>query len=75
MNRFTKEIRKRGIRIESDYDHMPHYIRGHFLSPGYIVLEAVEVLPEQACVVRVYNTIVEIIDLQRNGLLQFRYTD
>ncbi len=55
MNRFKKEIRKRGYKLESDYPWMPYEIEGSF----YLVLEAVTVDSENAIVYRHYNVISE----------------
>lgn len=59
MNRFKKEIRKRGFKLESDYLYMPYDIKGRFMGPGYICLDAVIVDSENAIVYRHYNVISE----------------
>ena len=55
MNRFKKEIRKRGFKLTSDYEYMPYEIKGGF----YLVLEAVIVDSENAIVYRHYNVLSE----------------
>ena len=59
MNRFKKEIRKRGFKLESDYPWMPYDIKGSFMKPGYICLESVTVDSENAIVYRRYNVLSE----------------
>lgn len=76
MNRFKKEIRKKGIRLESDYPWMPYYIKGN--SPfdvGNICVECVSINAENATVTTVYNTLVTRVRMNRNGSFEEIWDD
>lgn len=51
MNRFKKELKKRGVMLEQDYDYLPYPVDKH------VVLEGVVVNAETATVATYYNTI------------------
>lgn len=72
MNRFKKEIRKRGIKLESDYPELPYYVKGKScFEPGYICIESVFVNSETATVTEFYNVGVDkLITMKRNGKLE-----
>ena len=70
MNRVKKEIRKKGIKLESDYPYLPYYIKGKScFDRGYICVEGVTVDSENATVTRDLNIINEKYKLLRNGRL------
>ena len=66
MNRFKKEIRKRGYKLESDYPWMPYDIKGSFGEPGHIALDSVYVDSEMATIYHYYNVIAEKITFFRS---------
>ncbi len=74
MNRVKRELRKKGIRLESDYPYLPYFIKGNSIfEQGYLFIDGVSVNSETATV-RVYlNTITHIIKLQRDGSLMEDY--
>ena len=51
MNRFKKELRKRGIKLECDYPYLP------FDVSESVTLEAVTVRPDQAYISCYYNVV------------------
>lgn len=65
MNRFKKEIRKRGYKLESDYPCMPYDIKGKFGEPGHIALDSVTVNTERCEIFCVFNVIVEKVVFSR----------
>ena len=74
MNKIKKEFKRRGFKLESDYDHMPFYLNGKSWSdPGYILLEGVRVISDQAKIFRFLNIGCEIYTLQRDGSLEFDF--
>ena len=72
MNRFKKEIRKKGIKLESDYPVIPYYVKGKScFEPGNICIRSVFVNSETATVTVFYNVGVDkLITLKRNGELE-----
>lgn len=71
MNRVKRELRKKGIRLESDYPYLPYFIKGNSIfEPGYIFIDGVSVNSETATVKVYLNTITQIIKLQRDGSLE-----
>ena len=71
MNRLKKELRKRGVKLESDYPWMPYFIKGNSIfEPGYIFVDGVSVDSKKAKVRICYNTINEVLTLKRNGMLE-----
>ena len=71
MNRVKKELRKRGVKLESDYPWMPYFIKGNSIfDRGYIFIDGVSVDSEKAKVRICYNTIHEVLTLKRNGKLE-----
>lgn len=74
MNRFKKEIRKRGYKLESDYPYLPYDISGSFLEPGHIVLDSVVVNSEEATVYCCYNVIAEKMTFNRSMELTINYS-
>lgn len=74
MNRIKKEFKKRGFKLENDYVCMPYYLKGKFVNDrGYILLEEVRVIPDQAKLVRVLNIGIEIHTLRRDGSIAFDF--
>ncbi len=67
MNRLKKELRKRGIKLASDYEHLPFCLKGSFMEPGNIFVDDIVVNSEEAKVIRYLNIGVEITTLKRNG--------
>ena len=67
MNRFKKELRKKGFKFESDYPWLPYYVKGDFGKPGNICLEGIFVNSEYATVVELYNVGEYLYEIQRNG--------
>lgn len=70
MNRIKKEIRKREMKLESDYPFLPYYVKGKScFDVGNICVEGVTVDSENATVTRCLNILVEKYKLLRNGKL------
>ena len=63
MNRFKKEIRKRGFRLESDLPCLPYELKGH----NYIVLDSIFINSERATIVEFYNIDTLHYEMLRNG--------
>lgn len=59
MNRFKKEIRKRGYEIENDFPYMPYQV-------GLHIIEAIKVNAEKACVTVYTTSISYTISFKRN---------
>lgn len=73
MNRLKKEFKKRGMRLESDYPSMPHYIRGKScFEPGYILIAGIVVRPD-AVLIRYLNIGIEIYRLNRDGSIRYDF--
>ena len=71
MNRLKKNIRRKGIKLNSDYPCLPYYVKGKSMfEPGYICVEDVKVVSETATIFRFLNIGREIITLERNGELK-----
>lgn len=51
MNRFKKELRKRGFKLENDYDYLPYEVE------YYMVLDSVVVDTEHCTFTEHYNSI------------------
>lgn len=74
MNRLKKELRRRGIKLESDYLCLPFYVKGKsFLDPGYICVEAVVVHSETATVITMCNVGDKHQRLTKSGELVTEY--
>lgn len=70
MNRIKKEFRRKGLKLECDYEHLPYYIKGQScFDVGNICIESVAVKSETATAVVITNTMVEIITMGRDGQL------
>lgn len=68
MNRIKKEFKKYGFKLENDYEHLPFYLKGNsFMDRGYILLYGVQVISEQAKLVRFLNIGVEVNTMNRDG--------
>lgn len=71
MNRFKKEIRKRGFKLNSDYPCLPFYIKGKsFLEPGYILIDNVYVNSAEATVTQFLNIANVKWRMMRNGKIE-----
>ncbi len=71
MNRFKKEIRRKGIKLEADYPWLPYFIKGKSVfERGYIFVDGVTVKTETATIYRYLNIGVEVITMKRNGDLE-----
>lgn len=74
MNRIKKEFKKRGFKLENDYEYLPYYLKGKsVMDRGYVILDAVQVVREQAMLVRVLNIGIEIYSMQRDGSINFDF--
>lgn len=74
MNRIKKEFRKRGFMLECDYEYMPYYLNGNSVQdPGYILLEGIRVISDQAKVFAFLNIGCEIHTMQRDGSIRFDF--
>lgn len=73
MNRIKKEFKKRGFNLENDYVCMPYYLKGKFGDRGYILLEEVRVISEQAQLFRVLNIGIETHTMRRDGSVAFDF--
>lgn len=74
MNRLKRELRRRGVKLESDYLCLPFYVKGKsFLDPGYICVEGVRVISETCTVVTFYNLGDVHETLTRSGELVTEY--
>ena len=62
MNRFKKEIKKKGIKLESDYLYLPY-------NDGRLTVEAVDVNTETATVKIYYTSIVMRYVMRYDGAL------
>lgn len=61
MNRYKKELRKRGFQLETDYPYMPY-------DSGSMTLEGVRAYISNANIMmtRYFSSIIETIKLDRN---------
>lgn len=59
MNRFKKEIKKQGIKLESDYPWLPY-------DNGNVTVDAVRVNTEKATIIVYYNTSIVMRYVMRN---------
>ena len=76
MNKLKKELRRKGIKLNCDYDVLPYPIKGKSpFNPGYISIEDVTVNSEKAEVFVCYNTISSRISLNRDGSLTETWED
>ena len=74
MTRLKKEFKKRGFKLECDYDHMPYYLNGKsFMDRGYVLLFGVQVIREQAQLIRMLNIGTEVYSIQRDGSIDFDF--
>lgn len=72
MNRFKKEIRKRGFKLESDLPCLPYELKGH----NYILLESIFVNSEYAEIVEFYNVDDLHYKMLRSGeIVEIKYYD
>lgn len=67
MNRFKKELVKKGFQLKSDF---PLDVKGRFGEPGYIYLDDISVDTEKATVTEWYNIIVNKFQVLRNGNIE-----
>lgn len=68
MNRFKREMRKKGVKLASDYPMLPFYIKGKScFEQGYIFVDDVVTESETASVYVVTNVAVKRITMLRNG--------
>ena len=65
MNRVKKELRKRGIKLECDYEYLPCDLGK--LGGGALFIEAVRVDSEKAIVTEYYNVDVCKTIMDRQG--------
>lgn len=65
MNRVKKEVRRRGVKLKSDYQHLPLQIH-----PG-IYIEDVYFDSETATVTKYYNVDDVQVRLSREGVMEF----
>lgn len=71
MNRFKKELRRKGIKLEHDYPWLPFYVKGKScFDPGNICIEAVIVKSETASVSIVTNVMTTELKVSRKGDLE-----
>ncbi len=71
MNRFKKEIRKRGIKLAIDYPTLPYAIKGKSpFETGYIAVDDVFVDATKANVVVFYNVDETIYHMDRDGSIR-----
>lgn len=74
MNRIKKEFKKRGFKLESDYEYMPYFLNGKSVQDrGYILLEGIRVIADQAKIFRFLNIGCEIHTMQRDGSIRFDF--
>lgn len=62
MNRFKKEIRKKGIKLESDYPWLPY-------DNGNVTVDAVSVNTEKVTIIVYYTSIVMRYVMRNDGAL------
>ena len=62
MNRFKRELRLRGVKIENDYECLP-------CPCGSVSVEAVMVSAEYATVTHVFNVMTVTQKMNRDGTL------
>ena len=67
MNAFKKYIRRKGFKLESDYDTIPYYIKGKPFEPGAICVTGIYVDSEKISVIISYNVIDEMYTFKRDG--------
>ena len=65
MNRFKKELRKKGIKLACDFDFLPFEVS----HSSHIYIDDIVVNTERASVTTIYNTLVDTIILKRDGSL------
>lgn len=71
MNRLKKEFRKRGVKLNEDYECLPFYVKGKScFDPGYICVENVTVNSVTASVITVYNVGDVFYQLHRDGSIE-----
>ena len=76
MNRVKKEIKKKGIKLESDYPYLPFYLKGKScFEPGYLLLIGIQVKSETTEVFESLNTMTVRYKLTRKGELEVMYDD
>ena len=72
MNRFKKELRKHGNKLECDYETMPYNVNGKSVfEAGAIILDGITVDSENCIITSYYNVIVEKQKVNRD----FTFTD
>lgn len=69
MNRFKRELKKRGFKIANDFEYMPVWFENQA-----VLLEAVRVNAEKCTVTYLYNVATEVWHLQRSGEVDFYNT-
>lgn len=67
MNAFKKYIRRKGFKLESDYDTIPYYIKGKPFQSGAICITDIYVDSGKALVFITYNVINEMYRFKRDG--------
>ena len=67
MNRFKKELRKKGVKLECDYPMLPCLIKGKPFEPGYIFVDGVSVDAEKAEFTVHLNILDQRTRVLRNG--------
>lgn len=65
MNRFKKELRKKGIKLACDFEFLPFEVS----HSNNIYIDDVIVNTENASITIVYNTLVDTVILKRDGSL------
>lgn len=68
MNRFKKELRKKGVKLECDYPMLPYFIKGKScFEVGYIFVDGVSVDAEKAEFTVHLNILNQRTRVLRNG--------
>ena len=70
MNAFKRYLRRKGVKLNTDYPCLPFYIKGKScFEPGYLLIEDVTVNAEKAEYTQIYNVAVEVTKVNRDGSL------
>ena len=75
MNAFKRYIRKKGIRLESDYETLPYDVQGTFGKPGHIFLDGVTVNSEKATITEYLNVMDVVYKVTRSGEIENVWED
>lgn len=59
MNRFKKELRKKGIKLECDYPWLPY-------EGKYVTLDSILVNSEMCMVTHIYTSIIVTVNFDRS---------